>query len=93
MPYYDQFIAKFVKFRPTFMMGALGVAGAILQMIFYLFCRESMMGIKATVSVNWTTWLLLIFFAAVFVFDKLVLEKEEKALLAQEEAQEVPVEE
>lgn len=79
MPYYDQFIAKFVKFRPTFMMGALGVVGAILQMIFYLFCRESFMGVKVTVGVNWTTWLLLIVFAAVFAFDMLVLGKEEKA--------------
>lgn len=93
MPYYDQFIGSKLPFRPAFMMGALGAAAAILQMIFYLFCRESLMGIKATVSVNWTTWLLLVIFAALAAFDKFVLEAQEKALLAQEEVLEAPVEE
>ena len=88
MPYYDQFIASKLKYRPAFMMGALGVVGALLQMIMYLFCGEKMYGMRASVSVNWTTWLLLVIFAIVAVADKFVLEAKEKAQLAQEQAAE-----
>lgn len=80
MPYYDQFIGSKLKYRPAFMMGALGAAGAILQMIIYLLfarARRGGFGLSVTLSagVNWTTWLLLVFFAVIAIVDKFLLEE------------------
>ena len=76
-PMYDQYIGSKLKFRPAFMMGILGAAGAVLQVICYLFCSASQYGIKVSISVNWTTWMMLVVFAGIAVFDKFVLEKKE----------------
>ena len=96
MPYYDQFIGSKLQYRPAFMMGALGAGGALLQMIFYLFCSTKMgfgrFSIKLSAGVNWTTWLMLVLFAALAVVDKFVLEeKQTPAPEEQAEAQEAPV--
>ena len=77
-PFYDQYIGSKLKFRPGFLMGAIG---AVLQVICYLFCgsSESAMGItaKASIGVSWTTWMMLVIFAGVAVYDKFVLEKQQ----------------
>ena len=79
-PFYDQFIGSKIKFRPGFLMGIVGAAGALLQVIMYLFCGASgsAMGIKMSFSfgVNWTTWVLLVAFVGLAVLDKVYLEKQ-----------------
>ena len=67
MPYYDQLLAKWMKFRPAFVMGALVAAGAVMQLVMYLYVP--------LIGVNWTTWLMLVLFAAIAVVDKFVLEE------------------
>ena len=79
MPYYDQYIGKVVKLRPALMMGALVVAGAIVQNLAYLLCTAKGWGITIMLGVNWTTWLLLVLFAAFAVVDKFVLEEKKPA--------------
>lgn len=80
-PFYDQFIGSKIKFRPAFLMGLLGAAGALLQVIMYLFCSAggSSWGVRLNVSfgVNWTTWVLLVAFVGLAVLDKFYLEKQE----------------
>lgn len=64
---------------PLFVMGALGAIGAILQFICYLFAgtSESMFGITASISISvaWFTWVILVVFTAVAVFDMFFLNK------------------
>lgn len=78
MPYYDQYIGSKLKFTPMFIMGALGAAGAVLQVILYLFAGASEDYFKVSVGVNWTTWLMLVIFAGVAVLDMFVLNKKEQ---------------
>lgn len=82
MPYYDQYIAKYtakLPGGPLFAMGVIGAVGCVLQFLLYLFCgAEQNMGIASasiSVSVGWTTWLMLVLSAVLVVLDMFVLNK------------------
>ena len=82
MPYYDQFIAKYIKTdNPAFIMGAAGVVGAVVQFVLFLLCgvEKSLFGYKISVSVGvpWLTWVALVVFAALAAVDKFVLNKKQ----------------
>lgn len=79
LPYYDNFIAKFVKFNPLFLMGGIGAGAGVLQILCYLISGESRSIFGTTISysfgVNWTTWVFLFFYAGIAAADMLVLRK------------------
>ena len=82
MPYYDQFVGKFLKVKnPAFYMGAAGVAGVILQVIFFAFCgvSESMMGmtIKMSIGIPWLNWVAFAIYAIVGAMGFLVFNNED----------------
>lgn len=69
MPYYDNFVAKFLKVKePAFLMGVAGAAGALVQFLCYKL-------IDGSLNVHWITWVLLVVYAALAVVDKFVLNK------------------
>ena len=82
LPYYDNFVAKFIKLTPLFLMGVVGAGAALLQILFYAFSGESETFFGQTISIsigaNWTTWVFLFVYAGLAVLDKLVLNKKEK---------------
>lgn len=83
MPYYDQFVGKFLKgMSPAFVMGAAGAAGAVVQFILYLISgvSKSYFGVKMSVSVSvpWLTWVALAIYAVLAVVDFLLINKKEK---------------
>lgn len=86
MPYYDQYIAKYVAKLPggpLFAMGVIGAVGCVLQFLLYLFCGVDKtqtvfgqtVGTSISVSVGWTTWLMLVLSAVLVVLDMFVLNK------------------
>lgn len=82
MPYYDQFVGKYLKVKnPAFYMGAAGVAGVILQVIFFAFCgvSESMMGMtmKMSVGIPWLNWVAFAIYAIVAAMGILVFNNED----------------
>lgn len=82
MPYYDQFVGKYLKVKnPAFYMGAAGVAGVILQVIFFAFCgvSESMMGMtmKMSVGIPWLNWVAFAIYAIVGAMGILVFNNED----------------
>lgn len=82
MPYYDQFVGKYLKVKnPAFYMGAAGVAGVLLQVIFFAFCgvSESAWGVtvKMTVGVPWLSWVALAIYAVVGAMGILVFNNED----------------
>ena len=78
MGLYVQLIGRYVgRFGgPALLMGALGVTGALLQVIMYLFCSGSktITGTQydASIGVNWTTWMLLLLYCGLIALDILV---------------------
>ena len=83
LPFYGMFVGRFIGFigGPGFAMGALVVIGGLLQLLFYGFCRAEMTLLTYTITVkagvNWTTWLIMVLFAALLVLD-LILPKKKK---------------
>ena len=82
MPYYDQFVGKYLKVKnPAFYMGAAGVVGVILQVIFFAFCgvSESMMGMTMNMSVGipWLNWVAFAIYAIVGAMGILVFNNED----------------
>lgn len=82
MPYYDQFVGKILKVKnPAFYMGVAGVAGVILQVIFFAFCgvSESMMGMtmKMSVGIPWLNWVAFAIYAIVGAMGILVFNNED----------------
>ena len=83
MPYYDQFVGKFLKgMSPALVMGAAGAAGAVVQFILYLISGVSKkyFGVKMSVSVSvpWLTWVALVIYAALAAVDFLLVNKKQK---------------
>ena len=86
MPYYDQFVGKYLKVKnPAFYMGAAGVAGVILQVIFFAFCgiSESMssfgmsMTVKMSIGIPWLNWVAFAIYAIVGAMGILVFNNED----------------
>lgn len=82
MPYYDQFVGKYLKVKnPAFYMGAAGAVGVILQVIFFAFCgiSESMYGMtmKMTVGIPWLNWVAFAIYAIVGAMGILVFNNED----------------
>ena len=76
MPYYDQFIAKNLKgFSPMLAMGVIGAAGAVLQFILMMLSGVEVMGMSASVSVHWLTWVSLVIYGGIAVVDYLFINK------------------
>ena len=61
--------------RYVFRMGVLGAVGAVLQIVMYTLCTSSGMGMKLTISPNWTTYFALVVFVGCAVADKFYLRK------------------
>lgn len=84
LPLYSNLIGRYVGFigGPAFIMGALVVLGGLLQVLLYLLCRAEVDLMVYTVTVktgvNWTTWLLIVLFAALLVLDKLLPKKKRR---------------
>lgn len=69
MPYYDNFVAKYLKVKePAFLMGVAGAAGALVQFLCYKL-------VDGSLNIHWITWVLLVVYAALAVVDKFVLNK------------------
>jgi len=69
MPYYDNFVAKFLKVKePAFLMGVAGAAGALVQFLCYKL-------IDGSLNVHWITWVLLVVYVVLAVVDKFVVNK------------------
>lgn len=78
MDLYDKYIAKYTKGASAlFVVGALGAAGALLQIVLYMICKAKAMGASVSIANNWTTWFALILYAACAVVDKFVLNKKQ----------------
>ncbi len=82
MPLYDQYVAKYLKVKnPAFYMGVAGVAGVLLQVIFFAFCgvSESFMGMtmKMSVGIPWLNWVAFAIYAVVGAMGILVFNNED----------------
>ena len=72
MPYYDNFVVKFLKVKePAFLMGVAGAVGALVQFVCYKLVDVG----PTSLNVHWITWVLLVVYAALAVVDKFVLNK------------------
>ena len=72
MPYYDNFVAKYLKVKePAFLMGVAGAVGALVQFVCYKLVDVG----PTSLNVHWITWVLLVVYAALAVVDKFVLNK------------------
>ena len=72
MPYYDNFVVKFLKVKePAFLMGVAGAVGALVQFVCYKLVDVG----PVSLNVHWITWVLLVVYAALAVVDKFVLNK------------------
>lgn len=83
MPYYDNALFKKLVMgksanKPALCMGLLVVLGGFLQFLMYMVCGLSSNYSKVSFGVNWTTWMMIVIFAAVIVLDLVVLSKKEK---------------
>ena len=86
MPYYDQFVGKYLKVKnPAFYMGVAGVVGALLQVIFFAFCgiSQSMssfgmsVSMKMSIGIPWLNWVALAIYAIVGAMGFLVFNNED----------------
>ena len=80
MPYYDQFIGKYIKTaEPAFLMGVAGVGATVLQVISYLLCCISRKDpfTRVVVGVHWLTWVMFLVFG-VFAATAFLLKKKEQ---------------
>ena len=72
MPYYDKYIAKLpLAKQPLTLIGGAAAAGGILQFIMYMLADVS----PVSVSVHWTTWIMVLLGAGLVAVDKFVLNK------------------
>ncbi len=84
IPLYGMLIGRFLgRFGgPARIMGALVVLGGLLQNLLYLFCRAEVSLLTYTITVkagvNWTTWLLMVLYAALLVLDILIPKKKRR---------------
>lgn len=87
MPYYDQFVAKYIKVKnPAFYIGIAGVGTALLQVIFFAFCGFSSklslgglgsFSLSMSVGVPWLTWVALGIYAVIGAMGYLVFENKD----------------
>ena len=76
MPYYDQFVAKYLKgMTPGFAVGVLAAAGVVLQFILLLLTGFETYGIEVSVSIPWISWIVLVLGAGLAVVDKVMINK------------------
>lgn len=59
--------------RPVSRMGLVGAIGAVLQILLFALCTSSGMGMKFTVTPNWTTYFALVVYILCIVADKFFL--------------------
>lgn len=72
MPYYDNFVAKYLKVKePAFLMGVAGAAGALVQFLCYKLVDVG----PTSLNVHWITWVLLVVYVVLAVVDKFVVNK------------------
>lgn len=72
MPYYDNFVVKFLKVKePAFLMGVAGAAGALVQFLCYKLVDVG----PTSLNVHWITWVLLVVYVVLAVVDKFVVNK------------------
>jgi len=77
---YNKYVTKVVKDEtPAFLIGVVGAAAALVQIIFYALCKQesSFFGaeITMTIAAHWTTWVALFLYAALAAVDKFLLNK------------------
>ena len=72
MPYYDNFVVKFLKVKePAFLMGVAGAVGALVQFVCYKLVDVG----PTSLNVHWITWVLLVVYVVLAVVDKFVVNK------------------
>ena len=72
MPYYDNFVVKFLKGKePSFLMGVAGAVGALVQFVCYKLVDVG----PTSLNVHWITWVLLVVYVVLAVVDKFVVNK------------------
>lgn len=72
MPYYDNFVAKYLKVKePAFLMGVAGAVGALVQFVCYKLVDVG----PTSLNVHWITWVLLVVYVVLAVVDKFVVNK------------------
>ena len=72
MPYYDNFVVKFLKVKePAFLMGVAGAVGALVQFVCYKLVDVG----PTSLNVHWITWVLLVVYVVLAVVDKIVVNK------------------
>lgn len=76
MPYYDQFIAKYLKGKsPLLVAGLIGAIGCVLQFILMMLTGIEFMGVEISVGVHALTWVALVIYAAAAAVDFFVINK------------------
>ena len=79
MDLYDKYIAKYTKGKSAlFVVGVLGAAGALLQIVLYMLCKAKSMGASMTIGNHWTTWFALFLYAGCAALDFFVLNPKKK---------------
>ena len=84
MPFYSMLVGRlFGRIGgPGFVMGVLVLLGGLLQNLLYIPCQAEISLLTYTISVkagvNWTTWLLMVLFAALLVLDLLIPKKKKR---------------
>ena len=72
MPYYDNFVVKFLKVKePAFLMGVAGAVGALVKFVCYKLVDVG----PTSLNVHWITWVLLVVYVVLAVVDKFVVNK------------------
>lgn len=78
MPYYDQFIGKYLKgLTPGLVVGGLATAGCLLQMILMLTVGFTYEGVTIGVGAPWITWVVFILGAGLAAADYFVVNKKQ----------------
>lgn len=76
MPYYDQYVAKFLKGKsPLLVAGLIGAIGCVLQFILMMLTGIEVMGVEISVGVHALTWVALVIYAAAAAVDFFVINK------------------
>lgn len=76
MPHYDMYVGRIIKKAdPTFTIGILGAAGALVQFLLFLLVGFKKYGVKYSFGVPWLTWVALGIYAVVALADKFYLNK------------------
>ena len=77
---YNKYVTTYIKREnPLFMMGVIGAASALIQIITYALCKYEQSywtaTITTTIANHWTTWVALFVYALLAVADKFLLSK------------------